>query len=73
MGKVLCVGRVGNASESEVKESNALGVVKSNSTEEKEQELLSIDHDYALVSHAISCNYALKVSDGLKNYAMSNG
>ena len=35
MGKVPCAGKVGNASGSEVKESNVLGVVKSNSTEEK--------------------------------------
>ena len=70
MGKVLCIGRVGNASESEVKESNALGVMKQQYGGKRN---LSIDHNYALVNHAISCNYALKVSNGLKNYAMSNG
>ena len=52
MGKVLCVGRVGNASESGVKESNALGVMKQQYGGKRN---LGID-------------YALKVSDGLKNY-----
>ena len=70
MGKVLYVGRVGNASESGVKESNALGIMKQQCGGKRN---LGIDHNYALVNHAISCDYALKVSDGLENYAMSNG